>query len=709
IVASPDGKTLVFASDLDGQYDLFLLRSTDSEQENLAKTLKTETVRLTRTPHDEAGPRFSPDGKKIAFQRGRGDLVVREVEGEAETTILRGWNLHSFRWSPDGRWFAFARTDDEYNTDVFVVPADGSGEPVNVSRHPDDDGSPVWFPNGRAIAFVSRRNRDDDDIWAVYLRKKDFETDPAELWEVWKNGGKKKEKEEEKEGGEESEADEAKEDEEEPPPEVVIDFDRIHRRLRQLTSLPGNETRPAVSPDSMTVAFAAEKAGKPGLWTVNWDGSSLDDLASDVSPEGDLVWDADGVEIFLLTREGKLQAFKAKGGKKRTLAYEASLDVDVEATRRQIFREAWRLMATRFYDPAYHGADWNAARRRHEPLALAASHREDFLDAIRMMLGEINASHLGIYGPREEGPTDETGLLGVDFDPDHEGPGLRVAYVVDRGPADREESRLAPGDVILEVSNLAVEPRANLHRILNRTAGRRILLKVSDGAEPATEREVTIRPHSPRQESNARYEAWIDENRKRVKDKSSGRLAYLHIRGMSWPSFERFERDLYSAAHGKEGLLIDVRNNGGGWTADMLLTVLTVKRHAVTRSRGGGKGYPQGRRPFYAWTKPAATLCNEASFSNAEIFSHAFKTLGRGPLVGRPTFGGVISTGGARLLDGSWIRMPTRGWWVYPDGPDMELNGAVPDHNVVVTPDDEEAGRDPQLDKAVEVLLRELK
>ena len=127
-----------------------------------------------------------------------------------------------------------------------------------------------------------------------------------------------------------------------------------------------------------------------------------------------------------------------------------------------------------------------------------------------------------------------------------------------------------------------------------------------------------------------------------------------------------------------------------------------------TRSRGGGRGYPQGRRPFYVWTRPTATLCNEGSFSNAEIFSHAFKTLRRGPLVGRPTFGGVISTGSATLLDGSRIRVPGRGWWVWPDGPDMELHGAVPDHDVDLGPEDEVHGRDPQLRKAVDVLLKDL-
>jgi tricorn protease len=710
IASSPDGKSLVFTSDESGNYDLFLVRPADGEEDSLGTTLEPEVTRLTRTSRDESSPVFSPDGERIAFRRGRGDLVVMDVDSEREETILKGWNLPSFCWSPDGKWFAFARSDDEYNTDVFIIPADGSSQAVNITRHPDDDFSPVWFPNGRALAFVSRRNNDDDDVWVAYLRKKDFECETALLWEDWKTGGKKK-KGKAKKGGEEEEdpgSEETGEDEEKPAVEVVIDFDSIHLRLRQITSLPGDEGSPAVSPDSLTVAFFAESGGQRGLWGAKWDGSGLDTIVSKVSPDGGPVWSGDGKEIFLLTRDGRLQAVKAKGGKKRTLSFDASMEVDVAASRRQIFAEAWRLMAENFYDPDFHGADWEACRRRYQPLAEAASTRDDFLDAVRMMLGEINASHLGIYPPREDGKTDNTGVLGVDFDPDFAGPGLRIVSVVPRSPADREESRLEPGEVILEANSTPLGKDANIHRILNHTPGRKILLRVSGGAEDPATREVIIRPYTVRADSTARYEDWIDGNRHRVEDRSAGRLAYLHVRGMSWPSFERFERDLYAAAHGKEGLIIDVRNNGGGWTADMLLTVLTVKRHAYTKSRGGGRGYPHGRRPFYAWTKPAATLCNEASFSNAEIFSHAFKTLKRGPLVGRPTYGGVISTGGRTLLDGSRIRMPTRGWWVWPEGPDMELNGAQPDHDLPILPGDEEEGRDPQLDKAVDVLLADM-
>jgi tricorn protease len=178
---------------------------------------------------------------------------------------------------------------------------------------------------------------------------------------------------------------------------------------------------------------------------------------------------------------------------------------------------------------------------------------------------------------------------------------------------------------------------------------------------------------------------------------------------MDMPSFRKFEEELYDAGAGKEGLVIDVRENGGGSTADHLLTALTQPRHAVAVPRGGGPGYPQDRTVYATWDKPIVVLCNQNSFSNAEIFSHAIKTLKRGKLVGVPTAGGVISTGGTAIMDVGFLRMPFRGWFVIDSGEDMERSGAVPDMVVWPAPGDAARGKDPQIEKAVEVLADEVK
>ena len=185
------------------------------------------------------------------------------------------------------------------------------------------------------------------------------------------------------------------------------------------------------------------------------------------------------------------------------------------------------------------------------------------------------------------------------------------------------------------------------------------------------------------------------------------------------PSFERFERELMASGYGKEGIVIDVRFNGGGWTTDYLMAVLNVKQHAYTIPRGAAGSlnenpkfknyYPFSERlPLSSWTKPSIALCNQSSYSNAEIFSHAYKHLGIGTLVGMPTFGAVISTGGKGLIDGSFVRMPFRAWYVKATGENMENGPAVPDVLVENAPDEKGKETDSQLKKSVEVLLSEI-
>lgn len=231
-------------------------------------------------------------------------------------------------------------------------------------------------------------------------------------------------------------------------------------------------------------------------------------------------------------------------------------------------------------------------------------------------------------------------------------------------------------------------------------------------------REITIRPTSSLRKN--KYEEWVKEREKLTEKYSDGKLGYIHIQGMNWPSFERFERELTASGSGKEGIVIDVRFNGGGWTTDYLMTVLNVKQHSYTIPRGATDDlqknhekfteyYPFSERlPLTAWTKPSIALSNQNSYSNAEIFSHAYKTLGVGTLVGTPTFGAVISTGGRSLIDDSYIRLPYRAWYVKETRENMEHGPAVPDILIDNEPDSKAEGRDEQLKRAVDELLKQI-
>jgi C-terminal processing protease CtpA/Prc len=350
---------------------------------------------------------------------------------------------------------------------------------------------------------------------------------------------------------------------------------------------------------------------------------------------------------------------------------------------------------------------------------------KSFTTVVEMMLGELNGSHLGFTLQAEPSPTSdakpawktEVAHLGVRFDESYHGPGLLVRDVLPDGPADKQKSRLLAGDIILSIDGTTVDPGTDLTRILDGTLDRDIRLKVrrsKDNLEgtkkpdDSSEFSTSIRPISYSQAREVLYEHWLNHNRRLVEKGSNSKLGYLHIKLMDTSSFHEFETQLYRVGYGREGLVIDVRDNGGGSTTDYLLTALTQPQHAFTIPRNGEPGYPQDRLVFATWSKPIVVLCNQNSFSNAEIFSHAIKTLGRGKLIGVQTAGGVVSTGSTSITDLGTLRVPFRGWFLVKSGEDMELHGAQPDFTVWPQPNEIPTGIDKQLELAIEVLRDEV-
>lgn len=714
IAWSPDGKALLFTSDRSGNDDLYLARPADPEAGWL-ESFDFPATRLTSSEAEEHAGRFAPDGKRIAYLRGKGDLVIVDADGSDPVTLVEHWAPPEFDWSPDGRWIAYAIPDMEYNNEVWLVPVDGSAPPYNVSRHPDDDLQPRFSPDGRRLVWISRRHADTFDVWGVWLTREDDERTPEgwlKLFAASKKSGKKKTgKKPEDAGKEQDEGEGSAEGGAKALPEVRIDFEGLWERVRPLTDLKGDEDSPRVSPDGKRVVFTAERNGERDLYSVRYDGKDLKRLTEGGQDPSAVSFGPDGKELFYLDGDGRVKRVSLSGKAGDPVPFTARYEIDRTAERNQVFTEAWRALNEWFYDPQFHGVDWKAQLPKYRPWAYPGIGDEDFADLVNLMLGELDASHMGYYphrGGGSHGPRGErTGWIGALFDPAAGGPGVLVREVLRHSPAARVDVALEPGERILAVAGTPVGPDTNVYALLADTAGQRVPLRIrgKDGAE----RTAVVIPVSGREERQLRYGQWVWERERMVERLSGGRLGYIHIQGMDIPSFEEFERQLYAAAHGKEGLVIDVRSNGGGWTTDYLMAVLEVKRHAYTIPRDGDpkvRAYPQGRLPLAAWTRPAITLCNEESYSNAEIFSWAFRTLGRGTLAGTQTFGAVISTDGRMLLDGALVRLPMRGWYVAGSGINMERHGAEPDLVIDQPPtDDLAADHDTQLERAVAAFL----
>lgn len=701
---------LLFVSDRDGQNELYMASSADENETSLFNTLKIAVKRITNTQEEEFDPVVSPDGKKVAFRQGRGKLVVADISETGSLsnykTLLDGWDTpEGVSWSPDNKWLAYGLSDLNFNQEVYIHAADNSTKPVNVTMHPKYDGNPVWSPDGRKLGFVSMRNNSDNDIWFVWLRKSDWEKSQDE----WNR--------EEKEGSEEN----GNNKDENADVEVVIDFDRIFDRLQRVTGYAGAEVDFAFDKDSEFIYYATGPDWRRnykvdrGLFKIKWDGSENTGISGIKNPN-DLVLGPKQEYIYMLTSGGKLSRLKTSNDKAESLSVSSRLNVRYTEELEQIFEEGWRALNAGFYDPEFHGQDWDALKTQYKPIALSASTKEDFQYFYNLMLGQLNASHMGMYRGENQKETQRqrTGLIGV------EGKnvlnGFEITFVLSGSPADKADSKLNVGDVITAVNQEPLTSTTNFYSLLDGTAGEKVLLTVDKGGKNGLV-DVVIWPTSSLR--SELYDDWVEQRRKLTNEYSNGRLGYLHIQGMNWTSFERFERELMAAGYGKEGIVIDVRYNGGGWTTDYLMAVLTVQQHAYTVPRGATESlennlefketYPFGERlPLASWTKPSIAMCNENSYSNAEIFSHAYKTLDVGTLVGQPTFGAVISTGGWTLQDGSYVRMPFRAWYVKATEENMEHGPAVPDILVENPPAYKAKNIDPQLKRAVEELLGQL-
>lgn len=673
---SPDSRKLAFISERDGNQEVYIL-------DVQTKELK----RLTKTPDAaESNPKWSPTGNYVAFVRGPfgQELSFVDVNTGEEKSVAKGPFIGEFAWSPDGRWICFNKRDSANNvTDLYIVPWSG-GEPVNVTKAPLWNGTIVWTKDGKNIVFRGRHTDDNTNIFVLPLEreKEKLDEDEGDRGRGTGDGREEKGKEGEKK-----------------LPEVRIDFADIHKRIRRLTVTVFDEGSFAVSPDSKTVIFTATSVDQPELWSVPLEGGSLTRLAT-VSASA-LQFSPDGNRLYFLSTGGVIRTLTRPAGTLGSISFTAHLTVDRYVEMQHMFDEGWRLLKEMFYDEKMHGVDWEAMRDKYRPFTEYVANKEDFYSLVSLMLGELNASHLGIGGETVSGPS--TAYLGVSFDPDHRAPGVKIASVLKNSPADKDESRLRVGEFILAVDGVEVNNNEQLWEALADKAGRVMELLVNDKPQKEGARTVKIKPITRSQWSDLVYEDWVETRKRLVKQLSDGRIGYIHIRSMSIGELRKFEREFYGEVVGKkEALIIDVRFNGGGRIHDELLGILKRRLYAYEQYRGA----PPFTQPFQVWQKPTVVLINEFSASDAEIFPKSFRDLGFGKLIGVPTYGGVIGTFSVTLIDGiTSFRVPVTGWRTL-DGVNLENYGVKPDILIEHTPDDNANGQDRQLEAAVKDLLK---
>ncbi|OPX22925.1 MAG: hypothetical protein B1H03_03155 [Planctomycetales bacterium 4484_113] len=701
----PDSDRILFISDRDGNENLYVLHLNDRRVERL-----TEAEEIEKNPH------WSPDGKQIAFFRGLDKLMVLEVESKRARELARGYFRaavwpRDIAWSPHGKWLCYGSMDLRRHADLWIVPADGSEAPRNITQYPTWNYFFQWSSDDRHVAFCSYRG----EVARVYLL--DLTRKPVEFPDEMKFGEEKKEDEGDKKVEQEAKPDsellqetgeaeaQADEENEEEEPPVEIDFRDIELRAVAV-SPPLDSAGPIVfSPDGKRLLFEGSTTLGTQLWLYNLETKESSSTGVGM-PFNYLEWREKG-GAYGLDENGRVYKIDIAGDRIAGVSgvgVTAPMLLDRQAEILQMFDEAWRNLKQNFYDPDLHGRASEALYRKYRRMVEQAVTREEFRTFTWMLLGELNASHMGISGASSfEGIGSDTGAFGVYYDMAFPGPGLRVAQVLFDGPADRDGSRLHPGDIILEIEGEPAGLNEATWRLLDQTVGRTVHLKVLRAATNEEE-AVRIRPVSLRQQRDLQYEQWVRDNRAHVEELSGGRIAYMHIRRMYEESLKRFERELFGYAQDYDAAIIDIRFNSGGHIHEELFRLLDRQPFGYS-SRGR---FAPVLQPVEAFLKPKLVIIHERCISDAEIFPYGFRQLGLGKLLGVQTYGGVIGTWTYELMDGTRFALPGSGWYTI-DMQNMENYGVPPDVEVSLAPGDLPSGRDPQLEAAVKELLKELR
>ena len=705
---APDGKHLAYMSDQAGDEDIWLY---DVETKNHRQ--------LTKQPSLKTGMTWSHDSKQIAFTADKKIFLVDAADGELTELIHNPeGGFRAVNFSKDNQWLIYYRSDQDLDYEVYLFDLKDRKE-YNVTQSRFFEFGNTLTSDGKHVVFVSDRSG-SYQLYAVSLTKLTEDRDdplvkagtkerrPSEASKS--EPGKEPKSEDEDQHSKEEDQAEDKNSQKTASETLAIDLDGIMDRARQLTFGSDNVRGYDASPDGETLYFTRGSA----LYMIR-----LEDGKESKIAEGsfsDLTVSGDGKSIFY--RSGSsVYKMTSSGGSKKKVDFSLKIRVDKTKQWEQIFEESWRVMKYRFYDENMHGYDWDAIKARYKPMLKYVGENQDLYDLCNEMIGELNASHTGVSGPpsRDMDSLYSTRHLGIEMESD--GEHYRISHIYEGGPADKEWLDLNLGDVVLSIEGKSIGGDDNYFSILNDLLNDYATLTVStsEQAENGTmvlgpERKLRIRHVSS--VSNLKYEAWVEGNRKYVDEISGGKIGYVHIRSMNGSSLERFRTEI-DQFWNKNGMVIDIRYNGGGNIDQELIDILERKPYEYWNSRQGGRA--RGRRPRQAIAGPKVMLINWRSASDSEVTPQAFRDLKLGRIVGNPTYGAVIATGSYSLMEGARIRTP--GSLVVTYDPKQEFNyginlenfGVAPDVWVENTPEDEIKGFDRELKAAVNEALKMLK
>lgn len=720
---APDGKRLAWFSDESGEYALHIRDQSGAGE--------AEKIPLG-APSFPYSPVWSPDSKKIAYTDNALRLWYVDLSKKTPVQVATQ-AFHDFgrrfdpAWSPDSRWLAYTRQLRNHLRAVCVYsPETGQSHQLTDAMSDaafaafDSDGKHLYFTAstdaGTASGWLDMSSYDrpvSRSVYVVVLRK-DLPSPLAPESDEEKGpeaAAAERQKEQEKE--------KAKPKEPEP---VRIDFDGIGQRIlalpipaRNYSRLVAGRTGVLFLLETPRTPVAAGAAALPGPPTMVLHKFELKTRKTDKVDDGIQAFELSHNGEKMLGRKGEQWTISsatqpAKPGEGLLKLDAMEVRVDPRAEWNQMYREVWRIQRDFFYDPGAHGLDLRAAEKKYEPYLEAVASRGDLNYLFQEMLGEMSVGHMGAGGGAlPEVKRVPGGLLGADYR--IENGRYRFARVFDgenwnprlRAPLTQPGVNVAAGEYLLAVNGRDLRAADNIYSFFEGTADKSVVLRVGPNPDGSGSREVTVVPVA--NEFGLRNLAWIEDNRRKVDQLSGGRLAYVYLPNTAGGGYINFNR-YYFAQLDKQGAVIDERFNGGGSAADYIIDYLRRPLMNYFHTRYG----EDFTTPVGSIFGPKVMIINENAGSGGDLMPWMFRKAGIGPLVGKRTWGGLVGHAGGRppLIDGGFVASPNLAFW-NPDGTwDVENRGVAPDIEVEFDPYLWRQGRDPQLEKAVEVVLESL-
>ncbi|MBD5355957.1 MAG: PDZ domain-containing protein [Bacteroides sp.] len=715
---SPDGRTIVYDSDVDGIWQLFTAKIKNENEKEFAYATDIIIEPLYKCETSAMQPLFSPDGKKVAFLEDRTILKVIDLDTKAVTTALDGKYNYSysdgdvpFSWSPDSKHLLVTYIGEGgwNNVDIALVKADGS-EVVDLTESGYSDSNPKWALDGKAITYSTGKYGmkahgswgNQEDVIIMVLDPEAWETfnfteeEAALADKADKDDNKDKDSDNDKKGKKGKKDKKAKAEKKEEVKEISLDIDNRHYRTRRLTSRSSSLGDYYLSSkgDKLYYVAGATEGGynimvkdlKKGETKILLKGTS-----------GMLYPDKKGETLFVNTSSG-IKKVTLSNANVDDVEFEAPYDRKPSLERAYIFDHMAKQVKDKFYDKDLHGVDWEYYTNHYREFLPYINNNRDFATLLSEILGELNASHTGGRYYSDGAPM-STGTLGAYFDEDYSGDGLKIAEIFPRGPLATKTANLKPGDIITSIDGEKINAGEDYFPMLEGKAGKKVRLGVTrtDGNTDF----VVVKPISNGYQAEMAYQRWVEHNEHVADSLSNGRIGYVHVKGMDGASFQTVYDRILGKYRNCDAIVVDTRYNGGGWLHNDLAVLLSGKEYVKFMPRGREIGH----EPFAQWTKPSVMLVNESNYSDAHGSPYTYKTLGIGEVVGAPIPGTMTAVWWETQIDPTLIFGIPQVTNVSMDGTVLENTQLNPDILIYNRQVDIENGIDAQLEGAVKHLM----